>query len=228
MIIVIASSKGGVGKSTTALALGAALAARGGSVTIIDADPNQPIARWDARTKEAGVTVERLNVISCTSKDEILDTINEAAQKTAFVIIDLEGTANMMVGYAISQASLVLIPLQGSQLDADEAVKARKLVRQQEQIANRSIPYVFAFTRTSVIEPRGFKHIRQQLKDAKLPALSVPVSELEAYRIMFMVGGTVFDMADVDAPNLKGAQENALAFSKAVTDLIATNQKAAE
>ena len=126
MIIVIASSKGGVGKSTTALALGAALAARGAGVTIIDADPNQPIARWDERTKDAGVTVDRLNVVSCTSKDEILDTINEAAQKTAFVIIDLEGTANMMVGYAISQASLVLIPLQGSQLDADEAAAHRR------------------------------------------------------------------------------------------------------
>jgi hypothetical protein len=39
----------------------------------------------------------------------------------------LEGTASMTVAYAISRADLVLIPTQGSQLDAAEAAKAVKL-----------------------------------------------------------------------------------------------------
>lgn len=40
-----ASSKGGAGKSTSAVLLATELAVRGTTVTIIDADPNQPVTR---------------------------------------------------------------------------------------------------------------------------------------------------------------------------------------
>ena len=53
--------------------------------------------------------------------------IEAAARKTPFVVVDLEGTASMMVAYAISRADLVIIPTQGSQLDAAQAAKAIKL-----------------------------------------------------------------------------------------------------
>ena len=42
--IVFASPKGGAGKSTAAVLLGTELAAKGGDVTIIDADPNRPVS----------------------------------------------------------------------------------------------------------------------------------------------------------------------------------------
>jgi chromosome partitioning protein len=47
--IVFASPKGGVGKSTSAVLLSTVLAERGGSVTMIDADPNKPISQWANR-----------------------------------------------------------------------------------------------------------------------------------------------------------------------------------
>lgn len=223
MIIAAASSKGGVGKSTSILALASALRERGTAISIIDADPNQPIARWADRSVET----RDITVISCLQAEQIVDIIDDAAAKTPVVLIDLEGTASQTVGWAISRCDLVLIPMQGSQLDADEAVKARKLVLNQEKVLKRPIPYSFFFTRTSVIQPRGIKHIRKQLEDAGMPILPVPVAELEAFRSMFMLGGTVFDLDGEDAPNLKGAKENALAFSKAVTDLLDQNARAA-
>ena len=51
-VIVFASSKGGVGKSTTALTLSHALARGGASVTLIDADPNAPLEAWARLTGE--------------------------------------------------------------------------------------------------------------------------------------------------------------------------------
>jgi hypothetical protein len=54
--------------------------------------------------------------------------------------VDLEGTASMMVGYAMSRADLVIIPCQGSHLDATEAVKAIKLVEGQEKAFQKTIP----------------------------------------------------------------------------------------
>ena len=89
---------------------------------------------------------------------------------SAFVVVDLEGTASMMVGYGMSRADLVIIPSQGSQLDAAEAVKAIKLVKRQEKAFNRQIPCSVLFTRTSAaMETRDLKDVQAQLAEAQVP-----------------------------------------------------------
>ena len=123
--VVFASPKGGVGKSTAAVLLATELSGSGADVTLIDADPNKPLSKWSKRPGKPS----NLTVVSDVSEDLIIDTIEAAALKTPFVIVDLEGTASMMVGYAMSRADLVIIPVQGSHLDATEATKAIKLVR---------------------------------------------------------------------------------------------------
>ena len=104
--IVFASPKGGVGKSTAAVLLPAEFASHGGSVTMIDADPNRPLSQWASRPGKP----EKLTVIATTTEDSIIDTIQKAALQTTFVIVDLENTASMMAGYAMSRADLVIIP----------------------------------------------------------------------------------------------------------------------
>ncbi len=94
--IVFASPRGGVGKSTATVLLATQLASNGGTVTVIDADPNKPISQWASRPGKP----EGLTVIESTSEDTIIDAIEKAALESAFVIVDLEGTASMMVGYS--------------------------------------------------------------------------------------------------------------------------------
>ena len=118
--IVFASPKGGAGKSTSAVLLGAELARKGAAVTIIDADPNKPLSQWARRPG----CPPNLTVLADVTESTVIDVIEDAAATTPFVIVDLEGTASMMVAYAISRADLVIIPTQGSQLDAAEAAKA--------------------------------------------------------------------------------------------------------
>ena len=81
----------------------------------------------------------------------VIDEIEVWAARVPFVVVDLEGTASMTVAYAISRADLVIIPVQGSQLDAAEAAKAIKLIRQQEKAFTRQIPHTVLFTRTSTV-----------------------------------------------------------------------------
>src|SRR4051812_36641752 len=125
--IVFASPKGGAGKSTSAVLLATELAASGKKVVIIDADPNRPVSKW---AKRPGKPVT-LSVLDDVTEETIIRTIETVRSTSHFVIVDLEGTASMMVTYAISRADLVIIPTQGSQLDAAEAVKAIRLVRKQ-------------------------------------------------------------------------------------------------
>ena len=177
--IVFASPKGGAGKSTSAVILATELAGKGAAVTIIDADPNKPVSRWAKRPgKPASLTV-----VADVTEDSIMDRIEQAARQSAFVIVDLEGTASLMVGYAISRADLVIIPTQGSQLDATEAVKAIRLVRNMEKTAGKTIPTAILFTRTSTaIRPRSLQAIEAEFASSGVTVLETQMHERDAFR----------------------------------------------
>jgi chromosome partitioning protein len=143
--ISFASSKGGAGKSTSAVLLATELAQHGTTVTIIDADPNQPVLRWSQKPGKP----QNLTVIGGVTEETLIDAIDDAARKTAFVIIDLEGTASVMVAHAMTRSDLVIIPTKGSELDAIEAVKVIQFIGRQERAYNRKIPFAVLFTQTN-------------------------------------------------------------------------------
>src|SRR5271155_3778667 len=172
-VIVYASPKGGAGKSTSAVVLAAQFALKGATVSVIDADPNRPVSQWARRPGRP----ENMTVLADISEASIIETIEQAARRTTFVVVDLEGTASMTVAYAISRADLVIVPTQGSQLDAFEAAKAVKLIRQQEKAFGRNIPYALLFTRTNAaIRPRTLQHIRDEFKHHNVPSLRTQVA----------------------------------------------------
>lgn len=144
-VIAFASPKGGAGKTTGATVLGTELAGRGASVTIIDADPNKNVVDW---AKLPGAPAN-LDVVGDVGEETIVDQIEAASARSAFVIVDLEGTASLMASYAISMSDFVIIPVQGSQLDAKQAARQMKLIKAQERIVGRSIPFAVLFTRSS-------------------------------------------------------------------------------
>jgi chromosome partitioning protein len=208
--IVFASPKGGAGKSTSAVVLGCELARKGAAVIIIDADPNHPVTQWARRDGKP----ETLEVASGVTEESIIDLIESSAAQAPFVIVDLEGTASMMVAYAISRADLVIIPTQGSQLDANEAAKAIRLIRQQEKAFSRQISFAVLFTRTNpAVRPRTLRHIRDQFAAHGVPVLATQMNEREAYRAIFSFGGTVRDLDPAQVSNLDNASTNAEAFA---------------
>lgn len=209
-VIVLASPKGGVGKSTTALVLSTTLAERGARVTVIDADPNQPIAGW----AELPGCPSGLDVISCTSEKQIISTIKQAAEKTPFVIVDLEGTANLLVAYAISRADLVIVPTQGSHLDGKEAAKAIQLVKEQEEYLGRTIPFAVVLTRTSAaIRPKTLQHVEQLLTDAGIPMFRTQMLDREPFRAIFSLGGSLEKLPLKEVSTRDAAIANAEAFA---------------
>lgn len=219
--IVFASPKGGAGKSTSAVLLGTEIAARGATVTIIDADPNKPVSQWAKRPGKP----KTLTVLSNISEDSIIDAIEKAALESAFVIVDLEGTASMMVGYAMSRADLVIIPTQGSHLDAAEAAKAIKLVTAQERAFSKTIPYAILFTRTSAaIRPRTLQSIENEFDKNHVPVLKTQIHEREAYRAIFSFGGTLAALDPAQVTNITAAMMNAHTFAAEVLSLLKKKQ----
>ncbi|KYO51564.1 ParA family protein (plasmid) [Tistrella mobilis] len=217
-VIALANSKGGVGKSTTALVLAQVFAAQGAGVTLLDADPNQPLGAWAARDPERVPAL--LRVVPDVTEENILDHIDSAAARDPFVIVDLEGTANMAVSYAIGRADLVLIPMRGSQLDADQGARVIKVIARQAQAFRRTIPYAVLFTCTSVLRGRDFRHIAASLQDAGIPILPAEMVERAAFRAIMQIGGTIYDLGPGDVANPEAAIENAEAVAAAVVDYL--------
>lgn len=104
-VISFVSSKGGVGKTTSAVVLAGELVAAGRKVALIDADPNKPLEAW-SRLRPFP---EKLRLIVDDSAETIIDTIEDARAEADFVIVDLEGTATDRIGFAIARSDLVLI-----------------------------------------------------------------------------------------------------------------------
>ncbi|MEO9150589.1 MAG: zeta toxin family protein [Burkholderiaceae bacterium] len=220
--IVFVSPKGGAGKTTAALILALEIA-RGTGVTVIDADPNRPIKNW-----AGSADVSNLTVVADADEENILERIEEAAAQTPFVVVDLEGTAAKIVLLAISQADLVIVPTQGSQLDAEQASWALRVIKQQEKMSGRPVPFTVLLTRTSVaIRTRNMAHIQRGLVDAGVPVLKVELHEREAFRAVFSFRQPLEQLSPIDVGNLDKAMANAEAFAAEVIELLRAGRQIA-
>ena len=151
-------------------------------MTIIDADPNQPIKDWAS----GGNVPDRLSVVTDVDEDTIIDQIEDAASKTPFVVVDLEGTASKTVVYAISQADFVIIPTQGSPLDAKQASRAIRVVMQSQKMTKTAKRYAVLLTRTSpTIRTRGRAYSERVDQCGEFPCWKTELNERDAFKAVF-------------------------------------------
>ena len=216
--IVFASPKGGAGKTTSSLLLGLQLSKLYG-VTMIDADPNHPITRWATGGNKPG----NMEIVSDADEENIIERIEDAAAATPFVVVDLEGTASKIVLLAVSQADFVVIPTQGSELDASEASRAIRVVKQHEKMAKATLPYAVLLTRTNAqIRTRNLSHIQKGLIDAGIPVLDSELNEREAFKSVFAFRETLDGLNPKDVANLDKARQNVEEFAAELLARLAT------
>ena len=120
-----------------------------------------------------------------------------------------------MVALAISRADLVIIPSQGSHLDAEQAARAVQLVRMKEETFNLSIPMAVLFTRTSAaIRTRDLKRIEANFAKADVPVFNVRLTERAPYRALFAYGGTLSSLDPSQVSGIPQAIENATSLCR--------------
>jgi chromosome partitioning protein len=223
-VIAFSSPKGGAGKTTAATILATVLAERGASVAVIDADPNKNVVDWAQLPGKPA----NLSVTGDVGEETIVDAIEAAAGKAAFVVVDLEGAANLLVSYAIALADFVVIPMQGSQLDAKQAARQMKLIASQERISGRSIPFAVLMTRVSpAIQPKTQRHIEERFRELGVPVLETRLYDREAFRAIFSFGGSVAGLADKGVSNLTAAIANADAFAGEIVETLRSGKREA-
>ena len=185
-VVSVCSTKGGVGKTTLVICLADAYARQGGSVAIIDADPNGHIASWRVRAGE-GCSVD---VISDVTEKTILDHITDAAARYSVVLVDLEGAASQAVTYAIAESDLVLIPSKVSGMDLQEVFRTYEVVQRAEKMLRRTIPARVILTQMSPLQSRVAAHARQEIQGASIPVLKTEIIQRAAYQSIHFTGTT--------------------------------------
>ena len=215
-VIVMASSKGGVGKTTCAILLAAGFSRLGRKVTCFDCDPNQSLTRWANRGLPDGVMHG-----GNPGANEIVPAIRKADGDGRIVIVDLEGIASRTVSRAIAMADLVLVPMQPTAIDAEIGSEAIGLVREEEDVLARRIPHAVVLTRTgAAVKTRVQRTLEAALGEAEVDVIKPALVQRQAFAEMFRHGGSLEAMAeDVEittAGRIDRAIENAREFVEAV------------
>lgn len=221
-VISFMTTKGGAGKTTGSLLLGTILAEQGATVAMLDADPNQPLAKW-AQTANMP---DRLKIVGGINEDNIQESIESYTAQATFVIIDMEGSANLTAAYAMSDSDAILIPLQPSKLDADEATKTLAFILRQQKTARRQLPVRVVWSRMpAAYTTKTTRELGDQFEQAGIRFLTTRIIEREAFKGIVNFGETLSNLTEEQVPGLEKARENAHAFVSEALELLRENQQ---
>jgi chromosome partitioning protein len=217
-VIALASSKGGCGKSTTALILAGAYAADGYSVHIIDADRSGRLFKWASfGTKPATITASQAD------EKNLRQEVEQARQMADVVLIDVEGSANASVAFAIGYADVVIVPANPSAPDVEDAISTVKLVRDMGGVARRTIPHALLWSRVpTAIRSREMEALAAQIGEGGIPVLG-RVHERTAYKSLFSYATTLDHLPPAEVPGVEKAKAEAARLAGAVGELIRTS-----
>jgi len=187
LIVSFASSKGGVGKSTTCAALAAKLAIDGDRVLVLDLDLNQTVARW---AKKAGLETLESIAVPPEQFTTIFREKTGRVDTTGFdhVLIDLAGTREATLLKAMARSDLVIIPAQASEPDLREALVVIDDVKDVVEAGAKHVQYRLLLTKLFPLPTRVTLFAHREIKRHNMDRFTTGLVERSAYREMFLTG----------------------------------------
>lgn len=128
MIIVVASSKGGVGKSTIAVHLAAWLHRQGHRVRLADCDIQHSSSAWMAEA------VPGIESVRLATPDEILEQLPHLDQDVDYVVADGPGSNTDTSRALLLLADFAIVPCKASMLEVRALVSATGVLRQAQTV----------------------------------------------------------------------------------------------
>lgn len=200
------SQKGGVGKSTLALNLAAALAREDASVLLIDADPQGTISAWASHRTGVGLDqLARLKIIQQTTPDihhRFKAPEKAAGGEVGHAVIDGPPRADEALARSIiASCDVVLIPVQASLADLWAARSTIALVKKaQETLPHLKAALILSRLKAHTTLGREFAEV---VKGEGLPILPAATHDRTAYAAAMSSCQSVFEYE----PNGKAAME---------------------
>ncbi len=180
----IGSAKGGCGKTTTALLLGAELALDGYKVALLDCDLNQHASAFGAKASIPG-----LSIIGNVAEGNVLSELKKAGMDQDVVLIDLPGGSSTLALKALQRSHFVLVPTQASLPDVRDAMKTIAQIDDAQDLARIPIEQAMIWTRfLPSFESKSARHVRESLEGQGVNILRTALMERAAFREIHITG----------------------------------------
>ncbi|MEM8669484.1 MAG: ParA family protein [Planctomycetota bacterium] len=131
-IIAVANTKGGVGKSTTAVHLAAWLHEQGHSVLLADCDTQRSSSEW---IREACPEVQ---TVILDNPNQILNDLPALALEADYIVADGPGSQTETSRALLLRADLAIVPCKASLLEVRALASATEVLRQAQDIRGGS------------------------------------------------------------------------------------------
>lgn len=174
MIIVIANSKGGVGKSTIAVHLAAWLHEQGSSVILADCDTQHSSSDW---IKEA---VPELRTVTLRSSDEIMENLPQLKKEAEYIIADGPGSNTDISRMLLLCGDLAIVPCKASMLEV-RALSQATIALRHAQTVRKGRPNAFIVLSMVNERYRLTKDMKQAAASLRLPLAKTSLSLKQVY-----------------------------------------------
>ncbi|AFC70374.1 phosphopantetheine--protein transferase (plasmid) [Rickettsia amblyommatis] len=152
-IITIASTKGGVGKSTFSLNLATALLNQGKKVALLDADAQGTVTKW-SRVRdymiEAGEKINKLFVAGVRG-EALLEIAEDKKKQGCIVLIDSPGVDDSNMRSSLLRSDAVITTCSPSPVELWEVESLITIMKKLQLVQNRKIPLFLLYNKVPTI-----------------------------------------------------------------------------
>lgn len=162
-IITIASTKGGVGKSTFILNLATVIQNSGKKLALLDADAQNTVSKWNKVREYIRSSDPQLASLFVASArgETLLEIANDKNNQGYTVLIDSPGVDDNNMRAALLRSDYIITPCPTSSVDLWEVETLMNILKKLQTIQNRKIPLILLFNK---VPPR---HEHGAVKEAK-------------------------------------------------------------
>ncbi len=148
-IITIASTKGGVGKSTFILNLATVMLNKGKKVAILDADNQNTVSKWNRVREYVTNEGEKLPEIFVAGArgESLLEIANDKKRQGYYVLIDSPGVDDTNMRAALLRSDFVITTCPPSAVDLWEVESLINILKKLQLIQNRPLPLILIFNK---------------------------------------------------------------------------------
>lgn len=177
-VITLATSKGGVGKSSLGRSLAAHWFAVGHKPALVDADPQRTLANHHNAEGPMGPVP-----VVAEPEERVSEVIEELRRRHSPIIVDTAGFRNRTTIGALVATDLAIIPLKPAVEDVDAAIATYDLIREINATDERETrPIKIAMVLTMTLRGTVIaRHVRDQLTAAGYPLLKAEMQNRVAY-----------------------------------------------